>query len=372
MYFETKDDSGNLTIRDQSGAIIPEDYENQKYCDFLTWKSHQDRFNGPDFLFLSGPCFFFSDLECLARHCKERGIMLHANPPRVDAAPFITIGDHSYTPAGQRVIGHRGTDYFMGLCRTLASKKAGDEEAKDRIAPWKSNIYVSFNLGEKMRSDLPDDMSTARRLSSWPITRSFVYIDVSDFTRTHPGCQALIVNSIQAVVNNSSLWHYGYARDLCQQIEARLCIGDGYIYVFQKPEAGTFFAAYLARLIEELAAADKLPVAFHFRMGVHVGLVFCFWDKGRENWNYIGDGINGGNRVLEAIGKEMDDVVFISGSVRRELMARNNSQSPFPQILRCLHNRGRKADKHGNLRRVYELNHSDLIPRNEMPPDLDL
>src|SRR6266852_865831 len=62
MYSETRDASGNLIIRDQTGAIIPEDYENQKYCDFLTWKSHQGLFNGPDFFLLNGPCFFFSDL----------------------------------------------------------------------------------------------------------------------------------------------------------------------------------------------------------------------------------------------------------------------------------------------------------------------
>ena len=113
-------------------------------------------------------------------------------------------------------------------------------------------------------------------------------------------------------------------------------------------------------------------------MGVHVGEVYCFWDLGRGqqrnsddektddektddeirgDWNYIGDGINGGNRVLSAIGKGTDDVLFISGAVRKKLM-----DSPFTNdkkdLIDNLHNRGRRKDKHGKPWRVYEVNHT--------------
>jgi class 3 adenylate cyclase len=137
------------------------------------------------------------------------------------------------------------------------------------------------------------------------------------------------------------------------QAEAALCIGDGYIYVWNEAIGATRFAANLASEIERSVAAGKAP-DFHFRMGVHVGPVRWFRDPGRDGWNYTGGGINGGNRVLSAIGKETDDVVFVSGEVRRAI-AKDNEKSP---LLQALHNRGRRADKHGKPWRVYELNHS--------------
>jgi class 3 adenylate cyclase len=139
-----------------------------------------------------------------------------------------------------------------------------------------------------------------------------------------------------------------------------LCIGDGYIFVFESPLDGAFFAAYLAELIEALVAHQRLPVDFHFRMGVHVGEVYTFWDPGRKDWNYIGEGINGGNRVLAAVGKEQDDVVFISGQVRKAIYPLKQTNSLAVEVLNCLTNRGRKEDKHKNPWRVYELNHSSL------------
>ena len=76
-----------------------------------------------------------------------------------------------------------------------------------------------------------------------------------------------------------------------------LCIGDGYIFVFDDSVSATYFAAFLAQLVESMIS-NKRIVEFHFRMGVHVGKVFGFYDIGRDGWNYVGDGINGGNRVL--------------------------------------------------------------------------
>jgi hypothetical protein len=93
---------------------------------------------------------------------------------------------------------------------------------------------------------------------------------------------------------------------------------------------------------------------FHFRMGLHVGPVRWFWDPRYQRWNYVGQGINGGNRVLSAIGKETDDVVFVSGDVRAAIRAEQVG-STLPKFM---HNRGRRADKHNRLWRVYELNHS--------------
>jgi hypothetical protein len=146
-------------------------------------------------------------------------------------------------------------------------------------------------------------------------------------------------------------------------LRARLCIGDGYIFVLKSALHAALFASYLAQLIEAMVAARKAPVEFHFRIGVHVGLTYRFWDWGRGNdggWNYIGDGITGGQRVLSAIGKDTDDVVFVSYDVRNRILSEAEDKVRRELILSHLQNRGRRADKHGTLRRVYEVNHTGV------------
>ena len=95
-----------------------------------------------------------------------------------------------------------------------------------------------------------------------------------------------------------------------------------------------------------------------------MGPVYLFWDPGRKDWNYIGEGINGGMRVLEAVGKEKDDVVFISGEVREQLQAGFRQGGYGLLIKSCLQNRGRRQDKHKEYRRVYELSHTQLCGKD--------
>jgi len=125
-----------------------------------------------------------------------------------------------------------------------------------------------------------------------------------------------------------------------------MCIGDGYIFVFKNPTNAVYFGAYLGHLIEVILANQWL-LEFHFRIGVHCGPVYTFWDPGRDNWNYIGEGINGGNRVLSAMGKEYDDTLYISGDVRHKLMSAADDFPGKKHVLQHLHNRGRRPDKHG-------------------------
>ncbi len=245
-----------------------------------------------------------------------------------------------------------------------------------------SKWLIPMCVQDELNGLLADDCSTIRRLSDRPITRCFVYVDVSDFSQHLPGQQALIVASLVSLVRDWQYWNYGFALDAWKDLEAMLCIGDGYIFVFKNVVCATYFAAHLAQLIEVWVARRRFPVEFHFRMGVHVGPVFCFWDWGRGgkqqsatvvetgaalertevgDWNYIGEGINGGQRVLAAVGKETDDVVFISGSAKQELTARDDGTMPCRQILNSLLNRGRKTDKHNRFWRVYEVNHAALI-----------
>jgi hypothetical protein len=262
------------------------------------------------------------------------------------------------------------------------------EPGNPGFAAVKSVLLVPQEVHKSLSDQLANDCSDIRRLSTWPITRCFVYVDVSDFSQHLPGQQALIIGSLVSMVRSWRYWN-GFALRSWQELEAMLCIGDGYIFVLKDAAHATWFAAHLAQLIEVRVARQLVPVEFHFRMGVHVGEVYCFWDWGRGghegadmvverpgewqrtelgNWNYIGDGINGGQRVLAAVGKETDDVLFISGQVRKNLTAKDEGDAPHRMILDCLLNRGRKTDKHNKFWRVYEVNHGGLCG-DKLPPD---
>ena len=104
-----------------------------------------------------------------------------------------------------------------------------------------------------------------------------------------------------------------------------------------------------------------LPVSYHFRMSVHSGPVYSFWDPGRNGWNYIGDGINGGARVLAAIGKDVDDVLFISAEIKQSMTTIADQAKMHGLLLNSLQNKGRRPDKHGHPWRVYEVNHTNAI-----------
>lgn len=210
-----------------------------------------------------------------------------------------------------------------------------------------------------------------KNVTSTTVEKTFVYLDVSDFSKQTPAQQALIINSV--VHATDDIFWQPLLSDLTpsKHIEARLCIGDGYIFVFHEPDRAVAFAGYFACLTEHLIATDILPIGFHFRIGVHSGPVFRFWDQGRKDWNYIGEGINGGNRVLAAIGKDTDDIVFVSGQVRSGLTTRihqipNDEQDIIKKLLDALQNRGRRSDKHGNHWRVYELNHAAVFNESVM------
>jgi class 3 adenylate cyclase len=282
-------------------------------------------------------------------------------------------GSGSATRRAEFVVGERnqaeGTAPLTKLWRTWAFSSAGDDpEPASGVIGKPTDCWVTDAVLKQLNEALPDESSEVRKLSSWPVVRTFVYLDVSGFARYKPGQEALIINSLVEILSTDWYWT-GPAATLHERCEALMCIGDGYIFVFQEPMPGTYFAAYLAQLIEVLVARRRLPVQFHFRMGVHVGEIYHFWDPGRNDWNYIGDGINGGNRVLSAIDKGYDDQVFISGEVRQALMANPGQDACTPTLLANLHNRGRREDKHGRPWRVYEVAHTALCA-DELPPEL--
>jgi class 3 adenylate cyclase len=211
-------------------------------------------------------------------------------------------------------------DYFLNIATY------GDQLEHDGLMP-QSGPKVTLELLEQLGPLLADDTHELRRRSTWPIERAFVYLDVSDFSKFASGHQLLVVASLVKLLDEEN-WNYGDGKWARQDLEAQLCIGDGYVYVFKDAEKATVFAGYLAQLIEQGVASNIIP-EFHFRIGVHVGKARCFWDPGRKDWNYVGDGINGGSRVVAVIGKEMDDVVFVSAEVRQKIMAKATGRDAY-------------------------------------------
>ena len=80
----------------------------------------------------------------------------------------------------------------------------GDEEAENEssgdshkhgLESVASSTWVTTSLLRDINHQLEgtdSDLSEIRRVTTWPIERSFVYIDVADFSKFPPGQQVLV------------------------------------------------------------------------------------------------------------------------------------------------------------------------------------
>jgi hypothetical protein len=349
QYSVTRNANGSVAQLLRGTDVVPLSGETQEFCDFLTWDSQQPT---PLDASISAGIrgYYFADVDRLVDHLKARGLRLFFGN-ETPTTPLATASCR--IPAIGLTLTH--------LQQAVGRSGLTHSESKSGLygGPVDPAIVVTNGLIPRIMEQLLQDTSPLRRLSSVPIRRTFLYLDISDFSRRPPGHQSLIMNALTWITRNYRFWDFEFARDVHESQEAMLCIGDGYIFVFTNPWDATYYGAHLANVIERLVATGEMPVEFHFRMGIHVGKVYCFWDIGRQGWNYIGDGINGGNRVLSAIGKDTDDVLFISAEARQEIVAQDVETEPNRTLLANLHNRGRRNDKHGNPWRVYELNHTN-------------
>lgn len=356
-YTVARNVAGSYEFTTSQGVAFSEDPRDEKYSAFLHWLSMQPDPHGLDF---DGQpphdAYFFGDMSQLVEHLKKWQAFLYVSRGAthvrgtVESNQTITFGNNSFLRLPVADLHREDPEFIRPLL---------NYEERSGLVSKSSQTFVTQDVLDDINRYLSEEPThPIRRLSSWPIRRTFVYLDVSDFSKAKSGHQALIIRAIISLVQKDVLWARAYGLvERVNRPEAMLCIGDGYIFVFEAPRTGAFFAAYLAQLIERSIAKGDI-VEFHFRMGVHVGRVFSFWDPGRDSWNYSGDGINGGNRVISAIGKDADDIVFISAQVRNALLG--DTDAVCPEILRHSQNRGRRPDKHGNFWRVYELNHAGL------------
>lgn len=298
-----------------------------------------------------------TSLSQVVELCKDRALMLYIRTQ----APFPL-------PGGGPQVEFQNTPQLGGHELMVAGAIPGEpdyarQEKRDLgVHPIGSRISVELTLLNEIQDEFRKEDSDIRRLSCLPRDYAFVYLDISDFSKYKPAQQALVVNSVRCLANAVNRFCRPPSFNLDMEAIPRLCIGDGYIFVLTNPLHATWFGACLARLIVEVVAKNLVPVEFHFRMGLHWGPVYHFWDEGRNNWNYIGAGINGGNRVLSVIGKDQDDVVFLSSAVHDWLIANNNSHAEYSSLLGNMTNRGRRKDKHDRYWRVFEIDYMAAYP----------
>ncbi|MGD0464826.1 MAG: hypothetical protein ABSB74_20265 [Tepidisphaeraceae bacterium] len=357
---------------------IPIDPTNPDYCKFLTWAAKQSAPVAATFERLEKDSVYYGQEADVIAYCKQKGIVLlcvdNLGNGKHQLASGMREGLAFLRPIPLNHDPKKATNsastpgQFLFYCLYKAAVGPATESGNSLVGE-RLPVFVSHILDSRLNELLADENSEIRSLSSWPVEKTFVYVDVSGFSQHPVVDQLLIINSLIQITTDDRFWRLATeaAMTARKDQEANLCIGDGYIFVFRKPWSAVYFAAHLAALIESMVAHGLL-VDFHFRMSVNTGPVYRFWDKwgagptdGR--WNYVGRGITDGERVLSAIGKEKDDVVFLSADTRTRIMG---AQSPdFPMYARdipsYLQNRGRQEDKHKTFRRLYELNHTDWL-----------
>jgi hypothetical protein len=372
-YNLVKDEKGLIAsiTRRSDGAKVPLDPTDREYCKFVTWAATQTEpvAEGIEGLPANATCLGHED--DVVEYFRQRALVLSVTDrfgrKEIDVGfddpirrPGISIGH-----AEGRVENSENPISFCRLCRSAELSGTEDGDGTKGLAPVVlPQVIIPETLRGTLSEKLKEDDSQVRCISSLPVEKTFVYVDVSEFSRHLVGQQLLIINTLIELVGDPRWWKvYDHPdiRDAFEDREASLCIGDGYIFVFKESRHAVRFAGYLAALIEGLIAHERI-LEFHFRMSVHTGEVYRFWDRwgkgpGDGRWNYVGKGITVGERVLIAMGKEKDDVVYVSAETRQELLSVREPIS-YLAIPLFLQNRGRQADKHEEMRRVFEMDHT--------------
>jgi len=192
----------------------------------------------------------FTNLQDLVNYCKEKNVLLFtAGYPHCH---FIQPSSRPYeSPPSNDLI---SLDVARG---PIAGINIPDERGIDGE---QSQFWVTAELRNELQKELTKE-GDLRRASTWPIIRSFVYVDVSDFSKHPAGQQALIINSLIALVHNDRYWYPKHSAITERPPEAaEICTGDGFIFVFESPIAAAVFAAHLAQLIDVLVAMKRVPI----------------------------------------------------------------------------------------------------------------
>lgn len=343
----------NNIVRSPEGTRIPIDPTSKEYGTTLTEISFAR--NIPvDFNVLKPKCRYFCDIDSLVDYVRDEGLLLWTEPKQPG-------GDRHWIPKTSSKFTLFDTRFYQ-LHKVGTVREETDSGFEYQTKRTPVDIWAAEHCFADLEEHLQLDNSAVRCVSALPTRRCFVYFDISDFSKYRPIEQALVITYLSSLIGKESHW-LSSGSIAFQSFEKRwppLCIGDGYIICYEHATPAVVFAVSLARKIELAIADFSIPIDFHFRVSIHFGKVLRFWDVGKKGWNFVGSGINGGNRVLSAIGKETDDLIFVSWEVRNALMKERNESSLAQRFIEATQPRGRRSDKHGNMWRVFEINHSQI------------
>ena len=152
------------------------------------------------------------DADSLIHYCKQLGSMLYAPNGSFPGGEYLTLARNKF--------------HYLKRMQAQSDGNAG-------IGPsYHFPFLVSESVLEELNGHMKEDRSDARRISSWPIERTFVYLDVSDFSKEPPGREALIVNSIVGVVNAASIFGHPDLRTLtCNKLSRAMILHWRRVYL---------------------------------------------------------------------------------------------------------------------------------------------
>ena len=283
MYLLYTDDIGRIGQLRKSGEPVTIDDSSGEIKNFIAWaKTEFPEFNEHD---LPPNVVIPFDRQTAFEIIKDARSRIAVVPSKISEGSYI---GRFYQGTTDERLDRNERDWLRALYWISDKDQAPDLNVLSSCSGvCCSEIRIPKKLFEELQDELKGEPSCFRKLSDWPITRAFVYLDISDFSQVDALHQAVVIDSLISLIQEDHHWA-NCPEDWRAGCESKLCIGDGYIFVFDDAVSATWFAAHLADLIEYFVAHDALPVKFHFRMGVHVGEVYCFWDFGRDDWNYIG------------------------------------------------------------------------------------
>ena len=171
--YSVERDANNTAVRLlRAGVEVPINPESQEFCDFLSWDSRQpDSLDESIGTRIKGN--YFADIDRLVDQVKRLAIRLFVG----DQSPNALIANSSFRlPALNLRLWH--------LQEAVGRPVFTDAESQSGIYGWPINppMFVTEPLLQRIAEQLNDESSGIRRLSSLPIRRAFLYLDISDFS----------------------------------------------------------------------------------------------------------------------------------------------------------------------------------------------
>lgn len=241
LYRFKRDAEGKLTRLSwaHNDAEIAIDPRSDEYCAFLDFAANQRPAVALHYGLLRPNCRYFGSEKALSDYLKQSGRLLFVIRNRGSVGILQVIDpmnpDHFGIEHPPGVVKREGNNptavAFIPLIYAAADLDDPPRQ-RDRFMPVTRSEYLTDALMQDLNKKLGEDPgSDIWALCNWPVMRSFVYVDVSDFSRQPAAHQAIIINTLTRITNPGSAPMQQIV-EIAGYYESRLCIGDGYIFVF--------------------------------------------------------------------------------------------------------------------------------------------